>query len=300
MRRLVALLMVVSWLPLGTIYADCGSIPFKPGVSILEPNQRAVIAYDGKEQILLLSTDLQASEPTKVLEVIPFPSEPKVKEGDQEVFRKVTELIWRKLSASKSGAFGKGGMMGGMGGGGVDSPPAGEVTFHEEIGAHDISVVHVLDRKRFVGWVEDYLKESGVDNPTIPPALERVVVEYLRDGFQWFAFNVVELTEAPLTKGAIQYRFKTPFLYYPLKITRAEEGKTTVRLLIFSPRLVTQPGPQFVKVRLVHEPLKVANDELLDLDRDLHGFFKDWPEVLLRTWEVKGLLSAFKNDVIAR
>ena len=295
MRRLVALLTVVPWLPLGTIHADCGSIPFKPGVSIFEPNQRAVIAYNGKEQILLLSTDLQASEATKVLEVIPFPSEPKVKEGDLAVFHKATELIRRKLYPSMGSPAGMGGM-----GGGFGSRPAGEVTFHEEIGAHDISVVHVLDQRRFVGWVEDYLRESGVDNPTIPPPLERVVVEYLRDGFQWFAFNVVELTEDPLTKGAIQYRFKTRFLYYPLRITRAEKGNTTVRLLVFSPRLVTQPGPGFVKVRVVHDPVTVSRNELLDLDRDIHGFFKDRPEVLLRTWEIKGRLSAFQNDVIAR
>jgi len=35
-----------------------------------------VIAWNGKEEILILSTDLHASQETKVLEVIPMPGEP--------------------------------------------------------------------------------------------------------------------------------------------------------------------------------------------------------------------------------
>jgi hypothetical protein len=68
------LLAVACW-------ADMGSIPFVP-VDIGEPNQRGLIAFNGQEEILVLSTDLKASKPTKVLEVIPLPSEPKVSKAD--------------------------------------------------------------------------------------------------------------------------------------------------------------------------------------------------------------------------
>jgi len=44
-----------------------------------------MIAWNGKEEILLLTTDLKASEPTRVLEVIPLPSEPLVKKGDTSI-----------------------------------------------------------------------------------------------------------------------------------------------------------------------------------------------------------------------
>ena len=70
------------------VHADRGSIPFDPGVRIFEPNQRAMIAWNGQEEILLLSTDLRASQPTKVLEVIPLPAEPEVKKGDRVLFSK--------------------------------------------------------------------------------------------------------------------------------------------------------------------------------------------------------------------
>ena len=64
------LLALLSLLFVSVARADRGSIPFKPHVQIFEPTQRAMIAWDGREEILVLSTDLRASEPTKVLEVI--------------------------------------------------------------------------------------------------------------------------------------------------------------------------------------------------------------------------------------
>jgi hypothetical protein len=259
MRRWTILAALVLAVAARVASADCGSIPFKPWVSVFEPNQRAVIAWDGREEILLLSTDLRASEPTKVLEVIPLPSEPEAKEGDVAVFSKATELINRKLFPRNSKAFGGTGGMGGARNGRVAPLPAGEVTFHEKIGAHDVSVTHVLAHRRFVDWVKDYLKDAGVDNPTIPRPLQAVVREYLRDDFKWFVFDVVDLGDQTVTKDAIQYRFKTRSLYYPLRIT-------LVRLLVLSPGLVRMPDPRLVRVRLVHQPVNVTRNELRDLD----------------------------------
>ena len=218
MKHLLAVLALAVIVTARLAWADCGAVPFKGWVSVFEPNQRAVIAFDGRNEILLLSTDLRASEPTKVLEMIPFPTEPKVKKGDVEVFRNATELINRKLFPVRPGRGMGGGAGMGMGGGGIGAagppPPAGTVTFHEKIGAHDISVTHVLDRRRFVDWVEEYLRKEGVEKPTIPTPLRAVVEEYLRDGFKWFAFNEDQHTQknlnatVHLTAGNHTLRFK--------------------------------------------------------------------------------------------
>ena len=74
------------------------------------------------------------------------------------------------------------------------------------------------------------MRKAGVDNPTIPEPMKEIVAEYLRDDFKWFVFGVVELGKEVKTKEAIQYRFSTRSLYYPLRITRTEEGNTKVRL----------------------------------------------------------------------
>jgi hypothetical protein len=289
------------FLAAGTCLADCGSIPFKPYASVFEPNQRALIAWNGDEEILLLTTDLRASEPTKVLEVIPFPSEPKVKKGDWAVFSKATDLINRKLSPGDRMAYRRVGR-GGVGADGAPPPPAGEVTFHRKIGAHDISVTRVVDQRRFVEWVEEYLKKAGVDNPAIPEVMKASVKEYLADGFGWFVFDVVELGRETFSKEAIQYRFRTDFLYYPLRISRTGQGDTSVRLLILSPRLVRLPEPRGPQIRLVHTPVEVSKGEVKSLDKDLDRLFEKTPQrsLVLRIWEIQGALSSFSEDVITR
>lgn len=121
------------------------------------------------------------------------------------------------------------------------SLPAGEVIFHEKIGAHDLTVTHVLDQRGFVDWVENYLREAGVDNPAIPDPMKAVVSEYLRDRFEWFVFDVIDAGTEVKSKEAIQYRFATDRLYYPLRITRSEEGDTNIRIIVVSPGLVELP-----------------------------------------------------------
>jgi len=171
MKKIRLVLVVIIIFEIQCLYADRGLIPFKPRTRIFEPNQRAMIAWSGKEEILLLSTDLRASEPTKILEVLPLPSEPNVTKGDLEVFKKATRLINKKHNRrSLSMRLGGRSPMEG-------SQPAGEVTFHEKIGAHDVSVTRVSDRNGFVKWVEDYLRSSDVKNPKIPEGMKKVVNE---------------------------------------------------------------------------------------------------------------------------
>ncbi|MBN2498253.1 MAG: DUF2330 domain-containing protein [Deltaproteobacteria bacterium] len=279
----------------GIARADRGSIPFKPHVQIFEPNQRAMIAWNGAREILLLSTDLRASAPTKVLEVLPLPAEPEVKKGDVEVFRRATELINRKIAQPHLAEARTRGMTKS-----AAQVPAGEVTFHKKIGAHDVSVTHVLDAAGFVSWVEAYLKKSGVGTPEIPPALKAVVEEYLSERFTWFVFDVVELDEQPKTNEAIEYSFATDRLYYPLKITRTESGFTTVDLLVLTPRLLRNfPGIPASRVQLAHEPVSISRRELESLSRPMAELLGRQAEYKLRIWKVSGRLRDFTADLIA-
>lgn len=295
MKKIFLMFVLLIAFHAQTVYADRGSIPFKPNIKIFEPVQRAMIAWNGQEEILLLSTDLKASDSTKVLEVIPLPSEPVVKKGDIEVFKRATELINRKLRERHAMALGKGRAEG------VVKPPAGEVTFHKKIGAHDISVTHVLDSDGFIEWVEKYLKSAGVENPLIPEAMKEVIAEYLNEGFSWFVFDVVELDENPKTNEAIQYRFKTDFLFYPVKITRTEEGYTSIKLLILTPLLLSKfPGIPINEVKLRHEPVSISSKELRSLSEEMDDLLGHREDIKLRIWEIRGKLSSFEKDLIAR
>ncbi len=298
MRRiaLTGLLAVVGFLCMHPAIADTGFVPFDPDAQVFEPNQRAMIAWNGTQEILLLTTDLKASKETKVLEVLPLPSEPKVKKGDIEVFRRAVSLInakrrrpqyfyGRSLSAGPTAA--------------ESSRPAGEVTFHKKIGAHDISVTHVLNKGGFVSWVEKYLKSAGVGNPTVPEPMKKVVGEYLRDGFAWFVFDVVELDDRLKTKEAIAYRFKTDTLFYPLKITSTGKGKSTVDLVVLTERPVLLKSYSGT-FRLRHALITINSEEAHTISGDMASLFPDVSKMTLRIWRLEGLLSAFDKDLIAQ
>ncbi len=276
------------------IYADRGSIPFNPNIQIFEPNQRAMIVWNGEEEILLLSTDMYASGKTDVLEVIPLPSEPTVKKGDTEVFKKAIKLINKKTIPPPMHAFDK------VAAENKSRQPAGEIIFHKKIGSHDVSVAHVIDGDGFIEWVENYLKSTGIENPIIPEALKSVVKEYIEDDFKWFVFDVISLDNETITNEAIQYRFKTDYLYYPLKITRTEKDYTVIDLLILTQNLLGNfPGISIDDITLLHRPVLITSDELKELNEDMRSLFGEFEEMNLRVWQLEGELSSFEDDLIA-
>jgi len=74
------------------VAADRGMLPIIPGISVYEPGQKAIIAWSGSKEILILSTDVYADESTKVLEVLPLPSKPVVKDGNFKSFEVVQKI----------------------------------------------------------------------------------------------------------------------------------------------------------------------------------------------------------------
>jgi hypothetical protein len=296
MKRFI--LLLVPLLANEHTFADMGSIPFIHAAKVLEPNQRALIAWNGTEQILILTTDLQSDRETKVLEIMPCPSEPTIQKAKAEVFQQATDLINMKLprnpvaalSASAPESLG-----------GPDMVPAGRVTSRQRIGAHDVSTTHVERPEDFVKWAQDYLKKQGVDNPMIPPSLAKVIEEYIEENFTWFVFDVVSLSKEPVTKEALQFRFKTEFLFYPMRITKTEQGDTTVTLLILTPRLIDSQfclGIPPENIQLVHQPVILTGVELQGLSKDIFNLLGNPKSIPIRNWQIRGRLDSFTDDVI--
>ena len=89
MRYTTCVAFLVAWGAVRTAVADCGSIPFKPSIRIFEPTQRALIAFNGREQILILSTDLRAlnSDQIAVREMVLFPLRGPTRSGPSRAIR---------------------------------------------------------------------------------------------------------------------------------------------------------------------------------------------------------------------
>ncbi|HEX69282.1 MAG TPA: hypothetical protein ENG10_03190, partial [Candidatus Bathyarchaeota archaeon] len=131
----VSLILLISF-PL--IFADEGIIiiPPKLNVSVYEPGQKAIIAWNGTEEILVLSTDVNASEDTLALRILPLPSNPKaIEKANFTSFSAIQEILRRHAPSVFSINST------------VELLPQAEamldnvvITFHEKIGVHDIIV----------------------------------------------------------------------------------------------------------------------------------------------------------------
>ena len=79
MRYIIPSMVIIfsfSFFPLA--FADRGMIPISPNVSVYEPGQKAIIAWNKGKEILILSTeDVNERGETKGLEVVSLPSIPK-------------------------------------------------------------------------------------------------------------------------------------------------------------------------------------------------------------------------------
>jgi hypothetical protein len=234
MRSLVVTIIVlgaVTSLVALDASADMGLFSISaPRARLYEPTQDALIAWNGSEELLLLMTEVHASEPTKVLEILPLPTEPVVTKGSRRAFARFQELVDQRVGQAKAadGAelhepFG-------------DDPPAGRITQRKTIGAHDISVAQVVDAARFASWVEGYLRDKKLPSARLPEDLLALISTYTKGGFRWFVLDVIEVGKRRVGRDPIAYHFKTSSFFYPLRISRRAEGRTRVQVSTIAPR----------------------------------------------------------------
>jgi hypothetical protein len=168
--------------------ADRVVIPFTDA-SVYGPGQKAIIAWDGETERMLLSTDVYANKGTKALELLPLPSEPLIEEGSFKSFESIEHLMIAKAPKVKEGA---------------EPPSSGlEVVFHKKIGAHDITVVKVSSLGELVKEILIRFGEGGVSQ-SIQGKVRDLLNEYLIRGFNYWVFDSIDLTMSagsPLAKA---------------------------------------------------------------------------------------------------
>ncbi len=337
MKRVFTLQAVWVWGLMAAVgparvsWADCGSIPFTSGVTgsgmelvgmgltavqfganeliegpparrvqvnfdplkvtVFEPRQRAIILWNGEEEILLLSTDQKASEASWILEVIPLPGRPEVRLGSFETFEKAQRLAVEK----RMWACAHGGARAGI----AQLPEsAGRIDFVRRLGAHDIAVAEVLNRKGFVDFVQGYLRERyQVDKAPIREEFVKIIESYLDEGFSWFAFDAINLMDKTQSRQPIEYRFKTDSVFYPLRISTLEQGKTEVDLLVFTPGGARNfTGLAMNRVGL--KPLiEVSRGEVEGLAPGWEEFFGQRSRVVMDQWSLEGPTTSFLTDI---
>ena len=218
-KYLVILSLVFILLMPSLVLANKGMIVIDPKeISLAETGQNAIVAWNGKEEVIILSTDVRSSESTLVLEILPLPSNPiKVEEGNFDSFTKLTEIVNKKIRAIRERERYKGF--------GRKAVTGVEITFHKKIGAHDVTVVKVNDLDYFINWVRNFTTSKGFKYTEISSEFKNTVASYLDRSIRFFVFDVIDVSKDRQSIKPLVYRFKTDFLYYPLEITAASDAK---------------------------------------------------------------------------
>jgi len=200
--------------------ADRGMI-VPPGTSVYEPGQKAIVAWNGEREVLILSTDVYGSDNTWALEILPLPSEPTVEAGKFDSFIAVQDLLLRYVGDMYSQR--------GYGKAGLENAPQLEVIFHEQIGAHDITIpMPPNNAQELINWAENFLgaRAQGISWGK----LENLATVYIQRGIKYWVFDLIDLSDYTKSHEPIVYTFESDFLYYPLEISSLASGTTEITL----------------------------------------------------------------------
>ncbi|RLF10125.1 MAG: hypothetical protein DRJ62_05560, partial [Thermoprotei archaeon] len=211
--------------------ADRGMIPVHPNISVYEPGQKAIVAWNGTDEVLILSTDVIAQGDTAVVEIMPLPSQPyEVDQVEFEVFERLHLMVLRHAGdvVPMPGSFK-----------GVEGV---EVVFHEAIGMHDVTVVTASNATELSAWIRDFMHKIN-PSASLPEGLEDVVEDYLARGLKYFALDVVYLTNEYRSVKPILYMFKTSYLYYPLKISSIIPGESSIVVFAITKEKLRETTP---------------------------------------------------------
>ena len=254
------------------------------GFTFKEPEQNAVIAWNGKEEIMILSTDEESGVEGggAVLSVLPLPGKPvSVLPASTEAFEDANRLIRSKLPVA------------GM----------GEKVLTAKIGTHNIFVWKIDSPDDFANEVRAYIKKTYEDqaDAQIGKEAETIVRQYFDQGFRYFAFDLTFMSDEDTTKVAIAYRFESKFVYYPLVISKiGGTGDTAVQLAVFTKGSLHNFGGLDVnQIKVIgNQSVDVSSAELEKVDAEMAELMGDEP-IKARIMSLSGKVNGFDGDLMA-
>jgi hypothetical protein len=298
-RTLTALAFWIAAVASSTCYADRGSITIIPDVSIFEPSQKAIIAWNGKEEILILSTDMRASRRTKVVEIMPFPSQPEVTAADTAVFQKTQEYLLRvrnhQIAEANRGRSMKGGSSQG-------TNPDVRFLFQRQVGQHTVTALKISSTANLQSSVNRILRANNEDTVAMPKALKSVIGQYIADGYMYFALDAVTVDSALSSQKPVSYRFKASEVYYPLRISRTQAGPATIDIIVINMNCGLRPDPKRC-IAGIRERLSITMrpDSVRALDVGMYALVsRAQAQCVLTCWSVQANSLDLDRDVILR
>jgi len=296
----IALICAISvfFITISPVVADRGVIVPSIYIPVFESEQKAIVAWNGSVETLIISTDVNATENSTAPEILPLPSYPRnITMGDLESFNQTQNLI--ELHAPTTSRYGED----------VPGSPGINITFQEKIGAHNITVVEANNAQAFMGWMENFLENNGIEYNISSARLEPLIVSYINRGINFFVFDLIELNTSERSVEPIVYQFETDFLFFPLEISSLASGNTEINLFTVTNERIEKscvPAPGFGIVnytwkrygyprpRPVPVEFEINKEELGTISSCVAELFEG--DAWLTAWRYNGSIENFESD----
>ena len=264
---------------------------------VTETAQKAIIAWNGTREALILSTNVFSGNETEVVEIMPLPSNPSISKAETQSFTKITDIVnyyfdltenWRLnryflYSTRQSGSFG------------VGTAPRVSITFQEAIGFHFLTVVEAEDSEELTHWLKDFLLSR--DNVSeLPTNLNELIDMYIEDDIKFFVIDLIKTNSTEKTVDPLIYEFDTLKLYYPLRISSLFSGDTSISLFTITTSELKQDSILGGTFRIGAQ-LYIQKDAPGKVCSNLTGFFSADPYLCYFTYH--GSQQEFYDDVEA-
>lgn len=258
------------------------------GYNVFEGGQKAIAAWNGTDEVLVLSTDVRGSQETQVIEIMPLPSVPEIEKGSEDSFRQVRSLVrqfefyyYIAPSAYLGRSYGA-------------AEKEVEIIFHDEIGAHFITVVKANVTEELILWIEGFLSGMGIDYAGFPSGLDDLVDQYMEDKLYFYVLDVITVDSSVKSVEPLVYRFKSSSLYYPLRISSLFSGDTEIWLCTLTSGELDDTAmlrDGFKKV----VRFRVKLEAVSEVDSEMSVLFHGSPYLCI--YEFNGSLENLERDV---
>jgi hypothetical protein len=268
LKKIFSLVLIsVIMIQILPVRADRCILPISD-VDVYGPGQKAIIAWNGTTERLILSTDMYTNREALVLEILPLPSEPIVEKGDFKSFQKIQNLMVKNFPQDIFL--------------GRESEKSLQIIFHERIGAHDITIVEARSADELYDFINEYIRYQKIGSPNesiINEKTKEILQDYLTRGYDFWVFDLVNLFSEVKSIDPIIYEFKTPSLYYPMKVSTTAKGTTEIILYLITEETISEESiPSKMKLAQYFESdqivqFQLSQDELASIDKGILELF---------------------------
>jgi hypothetical protein len=292
MLRVISTLLVYSAVASGFLFgfpkaaiADHGGCPcattpasqssLAPTDLLVEPFQRAIIAWNGEIEILILATDMAVSTNklgfSRAVQFIPLPANATSQQERREVFDRMNAL-YPMLSNLRS------------------ARPS------NAIGTMDVNseVVEIAEPSELIAAIT---RRCAIEPSYIAPAQE-IAQQYIDRGYRAFAIESIALDSTVRSFPPMSYEFPSAELYYPLETSVMGSGITSVDLTLVTPNGIDNFDETSTPITMLSR-FSIDASELINMQPRLVELFSQ-DKVVVQRILLRGDLKDMKLDLRGR